>query len=136
MHTLSISIPVTATLLMLAGCATTDPLPRDLPDMQTLYDAHRAGESTSDLQTARAQAVRPLHNAEADLRPWSRDSVNEIEHLFPRLPNPTLLLYIDPHLSEAGYPVPGYTTAFPLYERVEYALPGEVPPPARPVLLR
>lgn len=36
-----------------------------------------------------------------------------------------------PHLAgEESVPVPGYATAFPMYERTEYALPGEVP--ARP----
>ena len=44
--------------------------------------------------------------------------------MFPRLPNPTLVMYIFPHLAgDAGAPVPGYTTAFPMYEQVEYALP-------------
>ncbi|MGH7395628.1 MAG: TIGR03751 family conjugal transfer lipoprotein, partial [Candidatus Methylomirabilales bacterium] len=51
----------------------------------------------------------------------------EIEALFPALPNPQLVLYVYPHLGEDGAPVPGYATAFPLYERVEYALPGEAP---------
>ena len=32
-----------------------------------------------------------------------------------------------PHLATGErVPVPGYTTAVPLYERVEYALPGEL----------
>jgi hypothetical protein len=37
-------------------------------------------------------------------------------------------MYIFPHLSGSERtPVPGYVTTFPFYERVEYALPGEVP---------
>jgi len=37
-------------------------------------------------------------------------------------------MYVFPHLAgEAHAPVPGYATAFPMYEQVEYALPGEVP---------
>ena len=37
-------------------------------------------------------------------------------------------MYIFPHLAGAErVPVPGYATTFTLYERVEYALPGEVP---------
>ncbi len=37
------------------------------------------------------------------------------------------MLYGIPPLAGAERtPVPGYTTTFPLYERVEYALPGEV----------
>jgi len=36
------------------------------------------------------------------------------------------VMYVFPHLShEERVPVPGYATAFPMYE-LEYALPGEV----------
>jgi hypothetical protein len=36
-------------------------------------------------------------------------------------------MYVFPHLaSDERVPVPGYVTSFPMYERVEYALPGEV----------
>ena len=66
----------------------------------------------------------------AHYRGFVREAATEIESVFPRLPNPTLVMYIDPHLSEAGYPIPGYATAFTLYEKTEFALPGEVPPPA------
>ena len=39
-----------------------------------------------------------------------------------------------PHLAtDARVPVPGYTTAVPLYERVEYALPGELDGARAPV---
>lgn len=31
-----------------------------------------------------------------------------------------------PHLAKGKYPVPGYVTVFPMYDTVEYALPGEV----------
>ena len=30
-----------------------------------------------------------------------------------------------PHLAKGKYPVPGYVTMFPMYESVEYLLPGE-----------
>ena len=58
---------------------------------------------------------------------YARSSENELEFLFPRLPNPDIYIHVLPHLAtEARVPVPGYTTAVPLYERVEYALPGEM----------
>ena len=74
-------------------------------------------------------AVQPVtfESAEPELVGYTREAHTEIEALFPVLPNPQLLLYVYPHLGEDGAPVPGYATAFPLYERVEYALPGEVP---------
>ena len=63
-----------------------------------------------------------------DAAPWARTAANELAFLFPRLPNPDVYLYVFPHLAtESRVPVPGYTTAVPLYKRVEYALPGEIP---------
>ncbi|MGH8568836.1 MAG: TIGR03751 family conjugal transfer lipoprotein, partial [Gammaproteobacteria bacterium] len=59
---------------------------------------------------------------------YARDAYTELAARFPRLPNPDILMYVDPHLTASGEPVPGYTTSFPLYQSVEYALPGEAPP--------
>ena len=71
---------------------------------------------------------RPIATGEEALEGYTREAFNEIDVLFPRLPNPTLVMYVFPHLAgETRAPVPGYTTAFPMYEQVEYALPGEVP---------
>ena len=57
---------------------------------------------------------------------YARTAANELELLFPRLPNPDIYIYVPAHLAaELRIPVPGYTTAVPLYDRVEYALPGE-----------
>ena len=57
----------------------------------------------------------------------TRTAANELALLFPRLPNPDIYIHVLPHLATAArVPVPGYTTAVPLYERVEYALPGEL----------
>jgi len=61
-----------------------------------------------------------------DAPAYARTAANELELLFPRLPNPDVYIYVPPHLAtELRIPVPGYTTAVPLYDRVEYALPGE-----------
>jgi conjugative transfer region lipoprotein (TIGR03751 family) len=49
-----------------------------------------------------------------------------LDNLFPRLENPDLVIYVYPHLAtRTRAPIPGYTTVVPLYERVEYRLPGE-----------
>ncbi|WP_134611809.1 TIGR03751 family conjugal transfer lipoprotein, partial [Pseudomonas aeruginosa] len=51
---------------------------------------------------------------------------NEVYRQFQRLPNPDLVMYVYPHLAgTAPVPIPGYTTVFPLYQRVQYAMPGE-----------
>lgn len=117
------------------GCASSKEtvLPQDGPSMQAIYEAHVESMGTADSQSVRGElGARPLGNAEADLAGYSRTAHTELEILFPRLPNPTLVMYVFPHLAGAQrVPVPGYATAFPLYERVEYALPGEVPSESR-----
>ncbi|KAI3479603.1 hypothetical protein L1887_58330 [Cichorium endivia] len=63
------------------------------------------------LLDARQQLRRPL--AQTDLsaalqEPYTRTAVNEIRNLFPRLPNPDLVMYVYPHLSGTEQaPVPG-----------------------------
>ena len=51
---------------------------------------------------------------------------SELDVQFPRLPNPMIILFVFPHLSAEQTPVPGYSTMFPLYETVHFALPGEL----------
>ena len=87
-------------------------------------------------------ATPPAPCACGDAPAYTRTAANEVELLFPRLPNPDVFIYVPAHLAtELRIPVPGYTTAVPLYDRVEYALPGEggaargpsqVPPGASP----
>jgi len=103
-------------------------LPQDGTTMKEVYDAH-FGRSRLPEETARdAMGSRTIGDGAADLYGYTRDMSNEIDALFPRLSNPTLVLYVFPHLTgPAGNPVPGYATSFPMYETVEYALPGEVP---------
>ena len=73
-----------------------------------------------------APAPPPAACACGDAPAYTRTAANELELLFPRLPNPDVYIYVPAHLATAlRIPVPGYTTAVPLYDRVEYALPGE-----------
>jgi conjugative transfer region lipoprotein (TIGR03751 family) len=62
-----------------------------------------------------------------NLEGYTRSALSELNVLFPLLPNPTLVMYVYPHLAEERAGVPGYVTQFRLYARDEYALPGEVP---------
>ena len=117
--------------LALAGCASTKEavLPQDGPSMKAIYEAHIHEMSARDpLSIRQALGDRPILTGEAALHGYTRDAANEIDAIYPRLPNPTLVMYVFPHLAgEESVPVPGYATAFPMYERTEYALPGEVP---------
>jgi len=117
--------------LVLAGCASTKEavLPQDGPSMKEIYEAHIHEMSARDPLSIRQElGDRPILTGESALHGYTRDAANEIDAIFPRLPNPTLVMYVFPHLAgEESVPVPGYATAFPMYERTEYALPGEVP---------
>lgn len=63
--------------------------------------------------------VRRPQRADYDLVGYTREAGNEIKQLFPRLSNPTLVLYVYPHLAGAErHPVPGYSTAFTFYEKL------------------
>ncbi|TGD72161.1 TIGR03751 family conjugal transfer lipoprotein [Mangrovimicrobium sediminis] len=110
------------------GCAGTKEtvLPQDGPTMKSIYDQHMVDVQRSDQR--RAMGGQPLPQSGFEhYRGFVREAANEIDTVFPRLPNPTLVMYIFPHLSgRERTPVPGYVTTFPFYETVEYALPGEV----------
>lgn len=107
--------------IWISGCATHSPL----SEMQT------NGQTTADLmldQSYLSSRVKPERPAfDYDYSHYTRSAMSELDVLFPRLPNPTLVMFVYPHMSRAGVPVPGYSTAFPLFDSVEYALPGEAP---------
>lgn len=68
---------------------------------------------------------RALRRGSVDLEAYTRDAANELDSVFSTLPNPTLVMYVFPHLTNNN-PVPGYSTKFKMYENDPYALPGEV----------
>ena len=123
-------------LISLAGCAGSKDtiLPSDGATMKTIYARHFSDIGMRDTMSVRKELKsRPLETDVADLAGYLRDAFNELEAHFPRLPNPTLVMYVFPHLvGEERVPVPGYATTFPMYRQVEYALPGEVPTQAMP----
>ena len=131
--TILVSISGLLPLLFLGGCASTKEavLPQDGPSMQAIYDAHVVEMAAEDPSVVRAAlGCRGVSAGEGDLAGYSRDAFNELDVRFPRLPNPSLVMYVFPHLAgPERTPVPGYATTFPMYERIEYALPGEVGTP-------
>jgi conjugative transfer region lipoprotein (TIGR03751 family) len=112
----------------LTACATSkeDVIPQDGPDMQTIYDTHqRNAGAQRNLTAQRAELDRPIARGAGDLHEFTQQASNEIDQVFPLLPNPQMVLFVFPHLSTEGAPVPGYTTAFPMYAIDQYAMPGE-----------
>ncbi len=135
----------------LSGCATNtqDLLSHDSGTMRDIWDATTAastspgpgqGAAHRRLLDARLMLRRPstaptqasgapspiATTAAVDLTRYTRTAQNEIRRQFQRLPNPDLVMYMFPHLAGTEpVPVPGYSTVFPLYQRVQYAMPGE-----------
>ena len=128
--TVLVSISLLLPLLLLGGCASTKEavLPQDGPSMQAIYDAHMRETASQEPSVVRESlGCRGVSPGEGDLAGYSREAFNELDVTFPRLPNPSLVMYVFPHLAgPERTPVPGYATTFPMYERIEYALPGEV----------
>ncbi|MCH8058909.1 MAG: TIGR03751 family conjugal transfer lipoprotein [Proteobacteria bacterium] len=118
-------------LISLAACAGNKDtiLPIGGPSMKSIYTEHFNDIGMRDPTSVRKELkARPLNADAIDLAGYTRDAFNELDSHFPRLPNPTLVMYVFPHLAGVErVPVPGYATTFPMYRQVEYALPGEVP---------
>ncbi|MGE0278253.1 MAG: TIGR03751 family conjugal transfer lipoprotein [Nitrospiraceae bacterium] len=129
---------VAVIVMTLAGCATNkDKLLTH--DGQTMLDIWNqgtggsagGGRASRELLDARQTLRRPFASEDVQATPdeqtrYTRTAQNEIYRQFHRLPNPDLVMYVFPHLAGTNpVPVPGYSTVFPLYQRVQYALPGE-----------
>ncbi|WP_338523652.1 TIGR03751 family conjugal transfer lipoprotein [Pseudomonas batumici] len=118
--------------LLTGGCTTDkgDLLPHGSQTMTDLWDQHTGpapqGALIRPLHEARLALRRPLDDTSTDQLAYTRTARNEIHSQFKRLPNPDLVMYVFPHLAGSDpVPVPGYSTVFPFYQRVQYALPGE-----------
>ena len=129
------------TVMVLGGCATSKDklLPHGNHTMLDVWQQETGGgpsgagggQAARQLLDARQGLRRPLTEADMQAAPaanvaYTRTATNEIRQQFRRLPNPDLVMYVFPHLAGTDpVPVPGYSTVFPLYQRVQYAMPGE-----------
>ena len=125
-----------ALAMLCSGCSTNkdELLPHGDTSMMDVWQQGTTGSSGSSssrlLLDARQELRRPIDVGQAaatnDNDEFTRTAQNEIYSQFKRLPNPDLVMYVFPHLAGSDpAPVPGYTTVFPLYQRVQYAMPGE-----------
>lgn len=127
---------VLALALLVSACSVNKEkmLPHGDQTMMDVWNTGTTGSAGSSqgrqLVDARAELRRPVDTTQArplvDNAGYSRTAQNEIYSQFKRLPNPDLVMYVFPHLAGSDpAPIPGYTTVFPLYQRVQYAMPGE-----------
>lgn len=120
--------------IALTACSTSQDelLPAGELSMKDIWAQGGGNSRQSSVIEARnaLQFVRPINSTfanGAENQHYTRTAANEATNLFPRLPNPDLVMYVFPHLTDTlePVPVPGYTTVFPFYGRVQYAQPGE-----------
>ncbi|MBC8210195.1 MAG: TIGR03751 family conjugal transfer lipoprotein [Gammaproteobacteria bacterium] len=105
---------------LLTACSSQKLIPETGDEILNVYKNHAGSTDVVP------KMFRQLRNERRDLAGYTRDANNEISQQFPRLPNPELRLYVFPHLSRKGHPVPGYSSAYLMYEKDQYALPGEM----------
>ncbi|EIP3949446.1 TIGR03751 family conjugal transfer lipoprotein [Salmonella enterica] len=115
--------------LLLTACSTDQKTLLPVDENTTMLNIWgRQNNDAQALYDARSVLRRPLDDATLTTQQQqaTRSDENADKALFRRLPNPDLEMYIFPHLAGSeGVPVPGYTTLFPFYNQVQYALPGE-----------
>ncbi len=116
--------------LYLTACTTPSPreeiFRKDAVPMREIY--HQAATLGAYRHLGRvtvSDRIGPERDARAG---WTREPASEIRNRFPQGPNPSLLMYVFPHITPDGTPIPGFTTPFKLYEVDYYVLPGEVNP--------
>jgi len=129
-------------LFFASGCSNHNILPDTGPDIQEVYGRHIGGQKgdparpptdeekeahkqNTSTVTGSTSLYRPVMDGAADLVDYTRQSGNEVEQLFPLLPNPQIVIYVPPHFTAKGRPIPGYTTVTRMYDHDEYAMPGE-----------
>jgi len=127
MLNLSINTLILCALFFLAGCAShlDDVVDPNAPTMKTVYENYTGVDQERITERQAVLMQRPAVEP-ADLQVGLPPHPERLDHLYPRLPNPDLFMYVRPHvLGISGAPVPAYLTRFSMYERQPYALPGE-----------
>ncbi|MFG0449329.1 TIGR03751 family conjugal transfer lipoprotein [Shewanella sp. YQ_9] len=124
-----LTVVLTVTLIsMLSACATKDsiiPVPEH--DMKEVYNRHMQGIGDGELYDKRSLIRRPMVEGDVVLSDYVRTEKTQLEARFKTLPNPTMYMFVAPHLAaDTQVPIPGYLTEFKMWDREHYALPGEI----------
>jgi len=114
-------------LVLLSGCASKleDVTNPNAPTMEEVYDDY-TGSNKAEIAERQAVLMQRPAIEPADQQLGLPPYPERLDHLYPRLPNPDLFMYVRPHaVGITGAPIPAYITRFSMYERQPYALPGE-----------
>ncbi|ENG3801076.1 MULTISPECIES: TIGR03751 family conjugal transfer lipoprotein [Proteus] len=118
-------------ILLLTGCSTSkeEILPTGHNTMRDIWQS-KVGEIKTEKYQERAirRGLTGSDNPPRHLVNKSdiQQAKENVQHHFPRLPNPDMVIYIYPHfVGSEPTPIPSYSTVFPFYSKVQYALPNE-----------
>lgn len=103
-------------LLFLSGCSSIN----KQPDKGVSIFNNKTTTTTEGQKKPTILTKQPLNKG------FIRTQGTELQNRFPFIPNPSINLFVYPHLSKDGHPIPGYTTIFNLFEKNHYALPNEI----------
>ena len=125
LRTVGLSITLTS---VLAACSSKDAmLPVPDQDMKAVYNQHMNGVGDGKLLDKRTLIRRDMTEDDVELTDYVRTEKNQLQAKFKRIPNPTMYMFVAPHLaSDTQVPIPGYLTEFKMWDTDHYALPGEV----------
>ncbi len=120
---------IVASVITLSACSTSkeELLPTNGISMKDTWNGSVGGH-LQGYRDMNGRSIDPVNYVSyREQKSYTRTAENEVDNLFPRLPNPNLVMYIYPHLTNSNeqMPIPGYSTVIPFYGRVQYAQPGE-----------
>lgn len=126
---LKFAVIILFSAVTITGCSTSKEkmFPHSSETMNDIYNQKARGGKSQyfDNRYTLRRDVDDISQS-IEITSHTRTAEREINHLFQRLPNPDLVMYIYPHLTGDGkLPVPGYSTVFSFYGEVQYAMPGE-----------
>lgn len=139
----NIFITLSITLTILSGCSNSEyktreeryddsVIPRSERTIKQIYEDHSAGgvnqSQGSGMPSQNSGYMvnkRPATDLEVSVKPYT---INETgRSSFRTLTNPTIYMFVLPTLTKKDrLPRPGWMTEFKMYDRDEYALPGEM----------
>jgi conjugative transfer region lipoprotein (TIGR03751 family) len=109
----------TISWISLLSACTSNVVPQRGPTMEQIYDSvgkeNRADDEQSETN------IKYASYKDVQSQPIKNLSSNDMSHDFRKLPNPELKMSVFPHLAgNEDIPIPGYFTAFNVYERDHY----------------
>ena len=113
-----------ASMLLLSACSThveSGNIPESGLTVSQIY--HQSLDDTTASWSVPHYHVKPI-----DYEGYTRTAANETQNLFKPLDNPSIPMFIYPHVALIGDEQllkPGYTTAFFLYKQNQFALANE-----------